>query len=162
MSEGIDVKFISPAMFTSECPTRKRRYDVTKVGGAYRCKMDRCNHASTPRPPMATKITWLYTPTNFVNNMVTGDLELVPDNFTIASFNHAFSEENLSKGLIYYQEGYIHNVTIITINKNKDNTVIISARCFRSMRKGETPHQQLTVDLSDSAVTDAYCSCTAG
>ncbi len=42
MSEGIDVKFISPAMFTSDCPTRKRRYDVTKVGGAYRCKMDRC------------------------------------------------------------------------------------------------------------------------
>lgn len=93
--------------------------------------------------------------------MVTGDLELVSDNFTIASFNHAFSEESLSKGLIYYQEGYIHNVTIITINKNKDNTVIISARCFRSMRKGGTPHQ-LTVDLSDSAVTDAYCSCTAG
>uniref|UniRef100_A0A8W8JLA5 SWIM-type domain-containing protein n=1 Tax=Magallana gigas TaxID=29159 RepID=A0A8W8JLA5_MAGGI len=29
------------------------------------------------------------------------------------------------------------------------------------MRKGETPHR-LTVDLSDSAVTDAYCSCTAG
>lgn len=114
-------------------------------------------HASTPRPPMATKITWLYTPTNFVNNMA-GDLELVPDNFTIASFNHAFSEKSLSKGLIYFQEGYIHNVTI---NKNKDNTVIISARCFRSMRKGETPHR-LTVDLSDSAVTDAYCSCTAG
>lgn len=87
-----------------------------------------------------------------------GDLELVPDNFTIASFNHAFSEKSLSKGLIYFQEGYIHNVTI---NKNKDNTVIISARCFRSMRKGETPHR-LTVDLSDSAVTDAYCSCTAG
>lgn len=65
-----------------------------------------------------------------------GDLELVPDNFTIASFNHAFSEKSLSKGLIYFQEGYIHNVTI---NKNKDNTVIISARCFRSMRKGETP-----------------------
>lgn len=42
MSEGIDVKFISPAMFTLECPTRKRRYDVTKGGGAYRCKMDRC------------------------------------------------------------------------------------------------------------------------
>lgn len=45
MSEGIDVKFISPAMFTSDCPTRKRRYDVTKVGGAYRCKMDRCINA---------------------------------------------------------------------------------------------------------------------
>lgn len=110
---------------------------------------------SSKNVPITLYIKLRFAP--FVNNMA-GDLKLVLENFSIASFNHAFSQKSLSKGLIYFQEGYIHNVTI---NKNKDNTVIISARCFRSMRKGETPHR-LTVDLSDSAVTDAYCSCTAG
>lgn len=35
--------------------------------------------AISPHPPMATKITWLYTLTNFVNNMA-GDLEMVRTN----------------------------------------------------------------------------------
>lgn len=102
-----------------------------------------------PRPPMATKITWLYTEySDELCKQHGGDLELVPDNFTITSYNHAFSENSL-KGLIYFQEGYIHKVSI---NKNKDNAVIISAWCFRSTRKGETPHRP-SIDLKDSAVT---------
>lgn len=109
-----------------------------------------------PRPPMATKITRLYTEySDELCKQHDGDLELVPDSFTITSYNHALSESSL-KGLIYFQEGYIHKVSF---NKNKDNAVIISTWWFRSTRKEETPHR-LSIDLKDPAVTYDYCSCT--
>lgn len=85
-------------------------------------------------------------------------LQLVPDSFNLSSFTFDFSQKSQTKGLIYIREGYIHK---ITVTKNEDNTVIIDARCYRSTRKGETPHR-LHVDLAESVVKDAYCSCTAG
>ena len=87
-----------------------------------------------------------------------GDLQIVPDDFTLSSFNFDFSQKSQSKGLIYFKEGYVHNISVA---KSAEGTIIIAARCYRSMRKGESPHR-MSIDLKDSVVADAYCSCTAG
>ena len=91
-----------------------------------------------------------------------GDLQIVPDDFTLSSFNFDFSHKSQSKGLIYFKEGYVIIIIhIISVAKNAEGTIIIAARCSRSMRKGESPHRT-SIDLKDSVVVDAYCSCTAG
>ena len=87
-----------------------------------------------------------------------GDLQTVPDDFSLSSFNFDFLQKSQSKGLIYFKEGYAHNISVA---KNAEGTIIIAARCYRSMRKGESPHR-MSIDLKDSVVTDAYCLCTAG
>ena len=74
------------------------------------------------------------------------------------SFNFDFSQKSQSKGLIYFKEGYVHNMSV---SKNAVGTIIIAARCYRSMRKGESAHR-MSIDLKDSVVANAYCSCTAG
>ena len=61
-----------------------------------------------------------------------GDLQIVPDDFTLSSFNFDFSQKSQSKGLIYFKEGYVHNISVA---KNAEGTIIIAARCYRSMRK---------------------------
>ena len=68
-----------------------------------------------------------------------GDLQI--DDFTLSSFNFDFSQKNQSKDLIYFTEGYVHNYSIA---KNAEGTLIIEARCYRSMRKGESPHRTST------------------
>ena len=72
-----------------------------------------------------------------------GDLQIVPDDFTLSSFNFDFTQKSQSKGLIYFKEGYVHNISVA---KTAEGTIIIAARCYRSMRKGESPHR-MSIDF---------------
>ncbi|KAJ8309693.1 hypothetical protein KUTeg_011558 [Tegillarca granosa] len=86
-------------------------------------------------------------------------LDSIRDDFSTTYFTANFSKKSLSRGLTYYKEGYVHKVTI---SKGSRPEIDIGGRCYRSMRKGKTPHK-LSVTLKNKRhICDAYCSCTAG
>jgi hypothetical protein len=89
-------------------------------------------------------------------------LQLIPDDFSLNYYGtDEFSLKSRERGLIYFKEGYIHK---IKINESSENSrVHIAARCYKSMRKGEDPHKlHVEMDPKNKAITDSYCSCTAG
>ncbi|XP_046570807.1 uncharacterized protein LOC124279049 [Haliotis rubra] len=59
----------------------------------------------------------------------------------------------MQKGLNYYQQGYIHEVTL--------QFPTVSAKCWPSLRKNNSPHR-LSLDLDVDRIKYAYCSCKAG
>lgn len=71
--------------------------------------------------------------------------------------NRILSSRSRQRGYNFYCERYIHGVSL----SEKDNTVSIQAKCFRSMRKNELPHK-VRVDVQEDVVADSMCSCTAG
>ena len=79
------------------------------------------------------------------------------NNFKFSSKQLKFVTKSLERGLNYYVQGYIHDVKIF----NEKNVVQVTAKCWRSMRKSEKPHQ-LNLTLSTRSITDSFCSCTAG
>ena len=87
------------------------------------------------------------------------DLAPIPDQITVSFLPNSsnLSQKSLERGLNYYVQGYIHDVKIF----NEKNGVQVAAKCWRSMRKSEKPHQ-LNLTLSTDSITDSFCSCTAG
>ncbi|KAJ8313175.1 hypothetical protein KUTeg_009273 [Tegillarca granosa] len=87
-------------------------------------------------------------------------LDSIPDDFSTTYFSDNFSKKSLSRGLTYFKEGYVHKVTISKGSRPEE--INIGGHCYRSMRKGETPHT-LSVTLKNKRhICNAYCSCTAG
>ena len=102
---------------------------------------------------------------NNVNNMAatgkdTAGIQRIPDDFSLKYFgDEFFSMKAKTRGLTYFKEGYVHKVKVDT--KSENSEIDISGRCYRSMRKGESPHN-LHLTMNEDSILDAYCSCTAG
>ncbi|XP_078000273.1 uncharacterized protein LOC144452932 isoform X1 [Glandiceps talaboti] len=88
-------------------------------------------------------------------------LQSVPDDISIAYLPgvSSLSTKAQDKGLNYFTQGYVHDIKI----NNASNDLKVLARCWRSMRKSESPHK-IEVDISRvlRKVTNANCSCKAG
>ena len=63
------------------------------------------------------------------------------------------------QGIKYAIEDYVTTVGIV---KSADDSIEISAKCYRSQRKSEKPHQIVIVTEKDGTVRESCCSCTAG
>ena len=114
-------------------------------------------HAFTLRPLVAINVTRPLPPKPNVNKSWRATYKLCPMISLLDRLILIFSQKSQSKELIYFKEGYVHNIYEA---KNAEGTKIIAARCYRSMRKGESQHR-MNIDLKDYVVADAYCSCTA-
>jgi len=86
-------------------------------------------------------------------------LEHIPNSISVDFLPNSkeISSKSLDKGLNYFVQGYIHE---IEFSRNQ-NFVTVSAKCWPSMRKNNPPHK-LNMDISDTSIVDAFCTCTAG
>ena len=86
------------------------------------------------------------------------DLTNIPSDFSLVYLKDiAISLKSKQQGFKYFSEGYFHDVNMV----KDDNTVITTAKCYRSQRKSEKPHN-VSVDISGDRVSYALCSCQAG
>lgn len=98
-----------------------------------------------------------------VNAVDVGGILLdIPDNIGVSFLpnNKNLSTKCLEKGLNYFTQGYIHNIRVFKL----ESRVQVSAKCWRSMRKNDSPHS-LHIEISiagDERITESYCSCKAG
>ena len=67
------------------------------------------------------------------------------------------SDKVKQNALDYFLQGNVHRIQIY---QNKQ-TVDITAKCWRSMRKNEPPHS-VNLIISGEKLEDATCSCKAG
>ena len=90
--------------------------------------------------------------------LTSDSLEKIPDNIAV-SFLPGFesSKKALEKGLNYFTQGYIHNIKI----SEARGVIRVDARCWRSMRKSQDPHN-LHVEIGDDKLSESYCTCKAG
>ncbi len=124
----------------------------------------------------------IYVPQNVVNIYAgkgkaakktmrwTDSLLGIPDNISISFLQGSSSHPQriLDKALNYYTQGYIHDIRIATTERDvtgpstsSSNSVHVRGRCWRSMRKNESPHT-VFLDIGREKVSDAHCSCKAG
>ncbi|XP_068728761.1 uncharacterized protein [Montipora capricornis] len=92
---------------------------------------------------------------------------------TIPKFTNAFIEKfasdhlpikaTLTRGYKFFHESYIHDVEV-RLAMNDDEGVTIRAKCYRSMKKNEEPHNLLVVFKRERepCVDSFRCSCAAG
>ena len=65
------------------------------------------------------------------------DLSVLPESFGIDFFgDEALSKRSKERGYCFSHEGYVHRITLHA----EHTEVSAKARCYRSMRKSETPH----------------------
>ncbi|XP_069109084.1 uncharacterized protein [Argopecten irradians] len=65
----------------------------------------------------------------------------------------------MNKGFKYYSEQYIHS---ITVHQNQENDVSVKAKCFRSQKRNECPHDLKVIFTGHEPQIEASCSCTIG
>ena len=92
----------------------------------------------------------------------------VPNGFSYLSISNfarksgkksAYVEKPLEKGYKFFFEGYVHNVTSVST----DQYCYLKAKCFRSQRKNQQPHQiNVAIDGASCDIMAAKCSCVAG
>ena len=76
-----------------------------------------------------------------------------------------FKEKTLTgrskqQGYSYFTLGYIHAVKLCSIS---DKEVDIQAKCYRSMRKNEQPHNvNISIRVDEKIISDSRCTCVAG
>ncbi|XP_071118722.1 uncharacterized protein [Haliotis cracherodii] len=70
----------------------------------------------------------------------------------------SFSMKSKQQGFKFFSEVYFHSVSM-TYGEN--DTIVSSAKCYRSMKKNEPPHA-VHVDIKPEEISYAYCSCQAG
>ncbi|VDI62478.1 Hypothetical predicted protein [Mytilus galloprovincialis] len=94
-------------------------------------------------------------PTNITND----SLEKIPETIAISYLpeSESVSKKALAKGLNYFTQGYIHDLRISEVN----GAVLVDARCWRSMRKNDSPHS-LHIEIGQQKLTESYCTCNAG
>ena len=69
------------------------------------------------------------------------------------------SQKARQRGLNYFLQGYIHEISIKTDN----NIILIKAKCYRSYRKSQSPHHlRVDIDNDRQKISESYCTCTAG
>jgi hypothetical protein len=94
--------------------------------------------------------------------LASDSLEKIPNNIAV-SFLPGFeslSKKALEKGLNYFTQGYIHNIKISEA-RGAIVAIRVDARCWRSMRKSQDPHN-LHVEIGDDKLSKSYCTCKAG
>ena len=67
------------------------------------------------------------------------------------------SQKARQRGLNYFLQGYIHEISIKTDN----NIILIKAKCYRSYRKSQSPHH-LRVDIDNDTCTAFFLNKTHG
>lgn len=93
------------------------------------------------------------------SDVATDSLKSIPDDFCVKYLPNSskLSDKVLQKGLNYFTQGYIHNIKIY----NSDVSVQAAARCWRSMRKNQSPHQ-LSLEIQNDSISESHCSCKVG
>ena len=91
--------------------------------------------------------------------LASDSLEKIPDNIAVSFLPdfESLSKKALEKGLNYFTQGYIHNITI----SEARGVMRVDARCWRSMRKSQDPHN-LHVEIGDDKLSESYCTCKTG
>jgi hypothetical protein len=86
-------------------------------------------------------------------------LEKMPDNIAVSFLLdfESLSKKTLEKDLNYFIQDYIHNIKISEAHGARR----VDARCWRSMRKSQDPHN-LHVEIDDDKLSESYCTCKAG
>lgn len=90
------------------------------------------------------------------------NLLAVPSDISIEYFQDAdLSKRAKERGYNFFTNGYVHGLKLV---KTSTETMIdVGAKCYRSMRKSETPHIiNLTIDTEKKNITERHCSCKAG
>ncbi|XP_070548024.1 uncharacterized protein [Ptychodera flava] len=95
-------------------------------------------------------------------DLFSDSLRNVPDDISVCylpNFQN-LSKKSQEKGLNYFSQGYVHD---IKINDHNATEVNIIARCWRSMRKSELPHNiDISISTAERKLANANCSCKAG
>ena len=88
--------------------------------------------------------------------LASDSLEKIPDNIAVSFLPdfESLSKKALEKGLNYFTQGYIHNINI----SEARGAMRVDARCWRSMRKSQDPHN-LHVEIGDDKLSESYCTC---
>ena len=91
--------------------------------------------------------------------LASDSLEKIPDNIAVSFLPNfeSLSKRALEKGLNYFTQGYIHDIKI----SEAHGTMRVDARCWRSMRKSQDPHN-LHVEIGDDKLSESYCTCKVG
>ena len=91
--------------------------------------------------------------------LASDSLEKIPDNIAVSFLPDfkSLSKKALEKGLNYFTQGYTHNIKI----SEARGAIRVDARCWRSMRKSQDPHN-LHVEIGDDKLSESYCTCKAG
>jgi hypothetical protein len=86
-------------------------------------------------------------------------LEKMPDNIAVSFLLdfESLSKKTLEKDLNYFIQDYIHNIKISEAHGARR----VDARCWRSMRKSQDPHN-LHVEIDDDNLSESYYTCKAG
>ena len=92
-------------------------------------------------------------------NMASDSLEKIPENIGVSFLpdSDSLSKKASEKGLNYFTQGYIHEMKISDVH----GTVRVDAKCWRSMRKNQPPHN-LHIEIGKDTLSESYCSCKAG
>ena len=94
--------------------------------------------------------------------LASDSLSSVPDDFGLTYHpNYSkLSERAKQKGLNYFTQGYVHDISIFP---TESSGLALTAKCWRSMRKSDEPHKlHVDVDTTSKAITEAFCTCKAG
>ena len=71
--------------------------------------------------------------------------------------HNKISQNARQRGLNYFLQGYIHEISIKTDN----NIILIKAKCYRFYRKSQSPHH-LRVDIDNDTCTAFFLNKTLG
>jgi len=92
----------------------------------------------------------------------TRSLANIPADFSVEYLPNlkSIAERITRKALNLYTQGYIHKIEIFN---EKLPMINLCARCWRSMRKSEKPHDvRIEIDGPRRLISDAYCTCKVG
>lgn len=79
-------------------------------------------------------------------------------NYSKKSGKNYYVEKPIDRGYAFFHDGYVHNQSVT----NNKSIVTVKAKCYRSMKKSEKPHDLLVTLKSDGSVQEGKCSCVAG
>ncbi|CAC5392186.1 unnamed protein product [Mytilus coruscus] len=94
----------------------------------------------------------------------TKDLTFLPAiNFSfvesvVKSGSKSRGDKEISKGYKYFSEKYLFNISVHKL----DNGCMVTARCHRSQKKNESPHEIEISLVEGPGLESRYCSCAIG
>ncbi|XP_038064883.1 uncharacterized protein LOC119735247 [Patiria miniata] len=93
--------------------------------------------------------------------MTTTRVDILPKAVDLNSFGkEQISKRSRVRGYNFFKNGYVHKIALELL---KEGEVAVQGKCFRSMRKSDTPHSlNVCFGRDQGLIAESRCSCVAG
>lgn len=90
----------------------------------------------------------------------TGELRDIPDDFSAKYLPYDLTLRQKQRANAFNKGSYLHSLKIFN---HSDNSVCLTGKIYRSMRKSDPPHiVNIDIDKQNKKIKEAHCDCKAG